>query len=93
MQPAEEAADCAASAVAAVPWRFNSKGSLYAWHPRHKQWAIERNLMRAAQAALHCDAMPTVVFQDEAHAQRICRRCAASRLSVSKSDECSCCAS
>ena len=67
-----------ASAPEAVPWRFKSRGSFYTWFvgTPTSGWRISAaNFGADAQAALGLESMPWIALRNEAHAQRVCRRC------------------
>ena len=65
--------------TAPVEWRSSSRGSMYFWLEAAKVrgWRIHANhLGLHLRSALGVDCCPVIAFQDEAHAQHVCRRCA-----------------
>ena len=43
--------------------------------PEGEKLYMNPELLRAAKKALGCPRLPQLLFADEAHAQRVCRRC------------------
>ena len=67
-----------------VQWRHCSKTGMYyrlntvAAGKAYGWWVLNHQGLGAdARAALSCQGIPSTAFRDEAHAQHVCRRCAA----------------